>query len=167
MRLTLIVWITCLPGLAEAACPPPPADFSLPPPRRVQVDLARELVQPWQAGGEVVLACRPDLWPQAGRRDIPPRDRKQEMSRRREAWALVRRFNLARNPGEVVPRSLPVTPAQEALLQRFAMSDAGAVWMREIVDDTLRMFNRGDLEARREVWSRAIRTGRMPHSTHC
>jgi hypothetical protein len=161
----LIFLFALMPIAAWAACPPPPKDFSLPPPQRSQVDLVRELAQPWQAGGEIVVSCRADSWPQAGRRATPPRDRKEEMVRRREAWALVRMFNLTRKPGEVKARSLPVTPAQEALLERFALSDAGAVWMRELVDDTLRLFNRGDLEARRKVWSQALKTGRMPKLT--
>jgi hypothetical protein len=165
MRPALMFLLASLPGLAGAACPPPPADFSLPPPRRMQVDLVRELEQPWQAGGEIVLTCRPDGWPQAGRRAKPPRDRKEEMARRRETWALVRMFNLARKPSEVASHSLPITPAQEALLERFALSDAGAVWMREVADDTLRLFNRGDLDARRKVWNQARATGKMPKLT--
>lgn len=157
--------LAMLPTAAWAACPSPPKDFSLPPPQRRQVDLASELEQPWQAGGAIALACRADGWPQAGRLAQPPRDRKEEMRRRGEAWALVRIFNLSRKPGEVKSRSLPVTPSQEALLERFALSDAGAVWMREVVDDTLRLFNRGDLDARRIVWSQARKTGRMPKLT--
>jgi hypothetical protein len=162
VQRTLIALLVSLPILAWSACPPPPKDFSLPPAQRQQVDLIQELAQPWQAGGEIALACRPDGWPQAGRLGLPPRDRKEELARRREAWELVRQFNLAHKPGEVKPRSLPVTPNQEALLERFALSDAGAVWMREMVNDTLRMFNQGELDARREVWSRARKTGRMP-----
>lgn len=134
----------------------------MPPAQRQQVDLVSELDQPWQAGGAIALACRADGWPQAGRLAKPPRDRKEEMRRRREAWTLVRMFNLSRRPGEVKSRGLPITAAQEALLERFAMSDAGAVWMREVVDDTLRLFNRGDLDASRKVWSQARKTGRMP-----
>lgn len=161
----LILLLAWLPGLANAACPPPPKDFSLPPAQRQQVDLIQELSQPWQAGGEVVVACRPDGWPQAGRLSSPPRSKKEELTRRREAWNLVRKFNLARKAGEVKSRSLPVTPDQEALLERFALSDAGAVWMREVVDDTLRLFNQGDLGTRREVWGQARKTGRMPKLT--
>jgi hypothetical protein len=133
----------------------------MPLPQRQQVDLIQELTQPWQAGGEIAVTCRPDGWPQAGRLSKPPRNKTEERTRRREAWQLVRLLNLARKAGEIKPRSLPLTPAQEALLERFALSDAGAVWMREVVDDTLRLFNRGDLEARREVWSQARKTGRM------
>lgn len=162
MRSFLILLLTWLPDLASAACPPPPKDFSLPPAQRQQVDLVRELARPWQAGGEIVVTCRPDGWPQAGRRAAPPRNKQEEMARRREAWRMVRMFNLARKPGEVKSRSLPITPDQEALLERFALSDAGAVWMREVVDDTLRLFNKGDLDARREVWGQARTTGRMP-----
>jgi hypothetical protein len=162
MRSVLILLLVWLPDLTSAACPPPPKDFSLPPAQRQQVDLERELQHPWQAGGEVVVTCRPDGWPQAGRRAAPPKSRNEEMARRREAWVLVRMFNLARKPGEVKSGSLPVTPDREALLERFALSDAGAVWMREVVDDTLRLFNRGDLDARREIWSQARKTGRMP-----
>lgn len=162
IRSVLILVLAGLPGAVSAACPPPPSDFSLPPAQRQQVDLERELAQPWQAGGELVVTCRPDGWPQAGRRAAPPKNRQEEVARRREAWALVRKFNLARKAGEVKPRSLPVTPDQEALLERFALSDAGAVWMREVADDTLRLFNQGDLGSRREVWGQARQTGRMP-----
>jgi hypothetical protein len=162
IKSVLVLLLAWLPDLASAACPPPPKDFSLPSTQRQQVDLVRELAQPWQAGGAVVVTCRPDGWPQAGRRAAPPQNRKEEMARRREAWRLVRMFNLSLKPGEVKPGSLPVTPDREALLERFALSDAGAVWMREVVDDTLRLFNRGDLDARREVWGQARKTGRMP-----
>jgi hypothetical protein len=165
MRSLLSLLLVCLPGQAGAACPPPPRDFLLPPAQRPQVDLIRELAQPWQAGGKIVVTCRPDGWPQAGRRAAPPDNRQEEMARRREAWALVRRFNLARKAGEVKPRSLPLALEQEALLERFALSDAGAVWMREVVDDTLRLFNQGDLDSRRELWGRARKTGRMPKLT--
>jgi hypothetical protein len=158
----LFVFLAMSPTAVWAVCPPIPKDFALPPAQRHQVDLASELEQPWQAGGAIVLACRADGWPQAGRLTKPPRGRKEELHRRREAWALVRMFNLSRKPGEVKSRGLPVTPAQEALLERFALSDAGAVWMREVVDDTLRMFNRGDLDASRKIWSQARKTGRMP-----
>lgn len=166
MRRGLAALLICLPLLAETAswgagCKPP-ADFSPPTAQRQPVDLARELDQPWQAGGEVAVTCRPDGWPVAGRIQRPPRDAKEEAARRQANWELVRLMNLARKPQEVKPRSLPITPAQEALLERFALSDAGAVWMREVVDDTLRQFNRGDLDARRQVWDRALRTGRRP-----
>jgi len=158
-----LIFLLTLPSTALwAACPPPPKDFLLPPAQRSPVDLARELEQPWQAGGEIVVACRADGWPQAGRREKPPRDRNEELQRRLEAWSLVRRINLVRKPGEAKARALPVTAAQEALLQRFAMSDAGAVWMREVVDDTLRLFNQGDLDSRRDVWNQARKSGRMP-----
>jgi len=162
MRRTLILLLACLPTLLWAACPPPPKGFSLPPPQRQPVNLIRELAQLWQAGGAIAVFCTPDGWPLAGRLGKPPRDKAEEMARRREAWQLVRLMNLARKPGEVKPRSLPVTSAQEALLERFALSDAGAVWMREVVDDTLRLLNRGDLEAHKNVWSRARKTGHMP-----
>lgn len=126
------------------------------------MDLSRELDQPWQAGGEIAVTCRPDGWPVAGRLQRPSRDQREEMARRRSNWELVRLMNLTRKFDEVKHRSQPVTAAQEALLERFAMSDAGAVWIREVVDDTLRQFNQVDLEVRRSVWEHALRTGRMP-----
>ena len=63
----------------------------MPPTQHHQVDLVWELAQPWQAGGEIVVVCRPDGWPQAGRRGKPPRDQKEEMARRRVAWTLRER----------------------------------------------------------------------------
>jgi hypothetical protein len=165
MKSLLFLLLAWVPGLVNAACPPPPKDFALPPASRQQVDLIGELARPWQAGGEIVVTCGPDGWPQAGRRAAAPKSRQEEMARRREAWELVRKLNLSRKAGAVKPRSLPVTTDQEALLARFALTDAGAVWMREMVDDTLRMFNRGDLDTRRAVWNQARRTSRMPRLT--
>jgi hypothetical protein len=162
LKFALIFLLTLSPTALWAVCPPAPKDFSLPRETRSPVDLIKELEQPWQAGGEIVVTCRADGWPQAGRLNLPPRDRKEELQRRREAWMLVRRLNLSHKPGEVKGRSLPVTAAQTALLERFAMTDAGAVWMREVVDDTLRLFNRGDLDSRRDVWNQARKSGRMP-----
>ncbi len=162
MRRVLIILIACLPVLAAAACPPPPPGFTLPTAQRSKVDLIGELDERWQAGGEVVVVCGPHGWPQVGRLQAEPRDSNEEMARRREAWKLVRLLNLARRPGQVKPDSLAITVNQEGLLERFALSDAGAVWMREVVDDTLRLFNRGDLDARRKVWDRALRSGKMP-----
>jgi len=144
------------------ACPTPPKDFAPPPAQRQAVDLARELAAPWQAGGAIAVYCTPEGWPVAGRLAAPPKNAAEETTRRRQAWELVRLFNLARKPAEVKPQSLAVTQVQEALLERFALTDYGAVWMREVVDDTLRAFNRGELEASRQVWNEARRTGRMP-----
>lgn len=161
MRLVFILAWYGLATLAHAACPMP-GGFAPPVAHQVSVDLIQELDQPWQAGGRLAVACSRDGWPVAGRLAAAPVNREEEMARRRDNWQIVRRFNLVRKPGEVKSRALPVTPAQEALLERFALSDAGAVWMREVVDDTLRLFNRGDLEIRRTVWQQARKTGRMP-----
>jgi hypothetical protein len=57
---------------------------------------------------------------------------------------------------------MPLAPAQLELLQRFAMSDAGAVWLRQVADDTLRLFNKGYLEIDHARWARAVMSGRMP-----
>lgn len=146
---------------ASAACPPAPTDFT-PPPRVYQrVDLARELDAPWQAGGEIVLTCAPDGSPTAGRLTRPPRDAAEEQARRAEQFALARRLNLARK-GEAHPLGLPLAAPQLALLERFALSDAGAVWLREIADDTLRLFNKGYLEYDPVLWKQAVRKGRLP-----
>ena len=78
-----------------------------------------------------------------------------------EHFALARKINLARK-GEAHPLGLPLAAPQLALLERFAMSDAGAVWLREIADDTLRLFNQGYLEIDRTLWKRAVKSGRLP-----
>lgn len=163
--LTGLLGCLCVVTMAARAACTPLGGFSPPPALRQPVDLIAELERPWQAGGEIAVSCTPDGWPLAGRLQRPPRDHKEEMARRRANWELVRLVNLCRKPGVVKPRSLPVTPAQEAMLERFAMSDAGAVWMRMVADDSLRHFNRGDLELRRPVWERALRTRRMPKIT--
>lgn len=160
--LTVALCLAMMPASpARAACPLPSADLTPPPLTRQQVDLIAELAAPWQAGGEIGIACWPDGTPLAGRRPRPPRDAAEEQARRAEHWALARKLNLAKK-GEAHPRGLPLEPAQLALLERFAMSDAGAVWLREVADDTLRLFNKGYLDIDRRVWARALRTGRMP-----
>jgi hypothetical protein len=146
---------------AQAACPPPSAGFSAPPETRQQVDLERELDQPWQAGGEIVLICGLDGAPLAGRLKRPPKNAAEEQARRAEHFALARRINLARKD-EVHSLWLPPEPEQLALLGRFALSDAGAVWLREVADDSLRLFNQGYLEYDRALWSRAVKSGRLP-----
>ncbi len=158
--LGLIVRLLASP-VAHAACPAVPDGFTPPPAQRVQVDLAHELDQTWQAGGEIVLICGPGQRPLAGRLPRPPADLAEERERRLEHFALARRINLARK-GEVNPRTLALAPAQIDFLQRFALGDAGAVWFREVADDTLRMFNQGYLEYDKALWQRAVKSGRMP-----
>lgn len=148
-------------GGARAACPAEPEGFAPPSPQRVQVELEHELDQPWQAGGEIVLICGPDQRPRAGRLPRPPASPAEEQARRAEHFALGRRLNLARK-GEVNPRTLPLAPAQISFLERFALSDAGAVWFREVADDTLRLFNLGYLEYDRALWRQAVKSGHIP-----
>ncbi|MDP2834834.1 MAG: hypothetical protein Q8Q28_16355 [Pseudomonadota bacterium] len=152
--------LLALPLAASAACPPLPAGYTEPPAQRLQVDLVRELAQPWQAGGEIVLVCGAGGQPLAGRLARPPADAAEERARRAEQFALAKRLNLARR-GEVNPRNLVLAPEQLALLERFALADAGAVWLREVADDTLRLFNKGYLEYDRALWQRTLRSGRM------
>lgn len=153
----------CLAAPVLAACPPPPPGFAAPPERRVQVDLVRELEQPWQAGGEIALICAPGGGnrPLAGRLPAPPANAEAEQARRAEHFALARRLNFARK-GEVNSRTLALLPHQIEFLERFARHDAGAVWLREVADDTLRLFNQGYLEYDRALWRRALKSGRMP-----
>ena len=160
-------WLALACGLLHlaqpvfAACPAEPSGFALPPPIRLQVDLINVLEQSWQAGGEIVLTCAPDGSPRAGRVSEPPRNMSEEQARRAEHFALAKRVNMARK-GEAHPLGLPMAAPQLALLERFAMSDAGAVWLREVVDDTLRLFNKGYLEYDAALWKRSVKQGRLP-----
>lgn len=162
-RITVL--LACVGSLlgspSHAACPPAPAGFAPPPEARLQVDLIHELAADWQAGGEIVVICAPDGTPRAGRLTAPPRDAAAEQARRAEQFALAQRINMARR-GEAHPLGLPLAEPQLALLERFAMSDAGAVWLREVADDTLRLFNKGYLEYDRTIWRQAVRGGRPP-----
>jgi hypothetical protein len=157
--LALLLAVGAAP--AQAACPPPPPGFTLPAAARTQVDLERELTQPWQAGGRILLICGPDGRPRAGRLAQPPPDAKEELARRAENFALARRINLARK-GEVNARTLALSPSQIGFLERFALSDAGAVWFREVADDTLRLFNQGYLDYDKTLWRRAVKSGHLP-----
>ena len=141
-----------------AACPPAPKNIQLPPEPRIQVDLEYELEQPWQAGGRIVVFCADDGSPRAGRLPDAPASDIEEKARRVEHFALVRLVNLPRKGA----RLQPLAKAQADLLARFALSDAGAVWMREVVDDSLRLFNRGYLEYDRALWKKAVKSGRLP-----
>ncbi|MDP2834685.1 MAG: hypothetical protein Q8Q28_15570 [Pseudomonadota bacterium] len=164
-KFALLALPFCLAASAWAACPAVPEGFVLSPERRSQVDLQHELARPWQAGGEIVLLCAPgeeaNAWPLAGRRALPPANAEAESARRAEHFALVRRLNFA-HKGEVNTRTLALLPEQIELLERFALSDAGAVWLREVADDTLRLFNKGYLEYDRALWTRSLKRGRMP-----
>jgi hypothetical protein len=64
--------------------------------------------------------------------------------------------------GEAHPLGLPMAASQLALLERFAMSDAGAVWLREVADDTLRLLNKGYLEYDAVLWKRSVKQGKLP-----
>ncbi len=121
---------------------------------RPPVDLISALRQPFQAGGEIAVAKTRDGKPFAYRCREAPRDQRAELARRHEAFAVFRKVNVA-EPGEVGATSLALSEGQIALLERFAMSDAGAVWMRAVVDDTIRLFNRGYLEARPRASAKA------------
>jgi hypothetical protein len=125
------------------------------------VDLERELQSPWQAGGEIVLYAAPDGGPRAGRLPAPPADAAGEQARRAEHFALARTLNLV-TAWRVVPYALPLSPEQVALLERFALTDAGAVWFREVADDTLRLFNQGFLEYEPALWRAHLDGGPRP-----
>ncbi len=139
-------------GLAWAQGYAPPEGVVLPPETVRPVDLERELKAPWQAGGEIVVFPGPDGRPLAGRHPAPPRDAQEERGRRLEHFNLAHKLNLVTVPGSGPPIALPLTPEQVALLARFALSDAGAVWFREVADDTLRLFNKGYLAYDTALW---------------
>lgn len=160
-RSWLFLLLFLLVAPARAACPPPPAELRPLPVERLPVDLEGELDQPWQSGGAIVLYCAPDGSPRAGRQAAPPRNAAEEMARRAEHLALARRLNFARK-GEAHPLGLPLAPAQVALLERFALGDAGAVWLREVADDSLRLLNKGYLEYDPKVWRQAVKRGVLP-----
>jgi hypothetical protein len=114
--------------------------------------LERELQAPWQAGGEIVVFPGPDGRPLAGRNPTPPADPQEERARRLEHFAIAHKLNLVTVPGTGPPIALPLEAEQVELLARFALTDAGAVWFREMADDTLRLFNEGYLAYDSVLW---------------
>ena len=128
---------------------------------RQPVDLERELNAQWQAGGEIVLFAGEDGTPRVGRRATPPTDAVEEQARRAEHFALARKLNLV-TAYRVVPMALPLVAEQIELLHRFAVSDAGAVWFREMADDTLRLFNQGYLDYDAAIWQTHLAGGPRP-----
>lgn len=158
-RLTGILLIALLPGLVRGGTGEegirPPAE------ERSPVDLETELQVPWQAGGEIVVHAAAGGSPRAGRRTVPPADVREEQARRAEHFALARKLNLV-TAWRVVPYALPLSEAQIELLERFARTDAGAVWFREVADDTLRLFNQGYLDYDAGRWQAFIEGGPRP-----
>lgn len=152
--LLTLLWPSATAAMMDAP-PPPPAETRQP------VDLERELRAPWQAGGEIILYAAPDGGPRAGRRTTPPADAEEERARRAEHFALARKLNLVTQP-RVVPLALPLNAEQIELLQRFAQTDAGAVWFREVADDTLRLLNKGYLEYDAARWRAHLDGGPRP-----
>jgi len=153
----LLAALVCGPVLAEVTTEAiqPPSETRLP------VDLEHELGARWQAGGEIVVFATEDGVVRVGRRATPPTDAAVEHARRAEHFALARKLNLVTAP-RVVPMALPLFPEQIELLQRFALSDAGAVWFREMADDTLRLFNQGYLDYDATVWRAHLDGGPRP-----
>lgn len=143
-----VVW--ALAGPAGAA--EPDAALQPPPAQRPPVELERELAAPWQAGGEIRVELGPDGLPRAGRHPAPPASAAEEQARRAEHFALARRFNMQSPPRSLPLAARPLGEAEIGLLERFALSDAGAVWFREVADDTLRLFNQGYLEVDPASW---------------
>lgn len=128
---------------------------------RAPVDLIGELEQPWQAGGAIVLYAAQDGTPRAARHAAAPAHADEERQRRAEHFALARKVNIVTGV-RVPPMGLPLAQEQIELLERFAMSDAGGVWFREVADDTLRLFNQGYLEYHKADWQRALAQGALP-----
>ena len=154
--------------LAAGLCPEPvraagaETDLQPPPEPRRPVDLERELAAPWQAGGEIALYAGPAGEPRAGRRPAPPVSGVEERARRVEHFALARILNLQMPPRALPLAARPLGEAEVGLLERFALSDAGAVWFREVADDTLRLFNLGYLELDAARWRAFLDGGPRP-----
>lgn len=132
-----------------------------PPEARAPVDLERELRAPWQAGGEIEVHAAADGTLRAGRLPVPPADAAGEQARRAEHFALARKLNLV-TARRVVPYALPLSETQIEMLERFARTDAGAVWLREMADDTLRLFNQGYLDYDADRWRAFLDGGPRP-----
>jgi hypothetical protein len=156
MKFSLLLLAALLPGPAWGG----EGDVLAPPETRRPVDLERELQAPWQAGGGIAVFAA-DGAPRAGRLAAPPADAGEEQGRRAEHFALARKLNLV-TAWRVVPYALPLSEAQVALLERFALTDAGAVWFREVADDTLRLFNQGYLEYDAARWRAFLDGGPRP-----
>ncbi len=142
-----------LAGLLLGGVEAQAAQVVLPPDERPPVDLDQELTAPWQAGGALVVFAGADGRPRAGRLPAPPADAAEERARRLEHFTLALKVNLVTTAGVGPPNALPLTSEQVALLARFALTDAGAVWFREVADDTLRLFNKGYLAYDETLWA--------------
>lgn len=154
--LVCLAWLSCS-ALVWAA----PDGLSPSGSTRQPVDLERELQAAWQAGGEIAVRALTEGALKAGRLALPPVDTTEELARRAEHFALAYKLNLVK-AYRVVPYVLPLNEEQIRLLERFALSDAGAVWFREVADDTLRLFNQGYLEVDESLWKAHLAGGPRP-----
>ncbi|MEK7704880.1 MAG: hypothetical protein AAB426_07970 [Myxococcota bacterium] len=99
------------------------------------------------AGGAIRVASAADGQLRAARQPVPERlALAQEMALRHEGWALFSLLNLRQS-------SPPLAPPQLAVLERFAMTDPGAAFVRRVNDETVVAFNRGWLE--HHAWATA------------
>jgi len=124
------------------------------------VDLNCELARLFQAGGKIVLTKGINNQILAYRAHTPPANRSEEMENRIENWRIFRLLNIAREDSlESSEPTNPSDPANSAnsidfeisddqvtLLERFALTDYGAVFIREVVTDMLVHFNKGYFE---------------------
>jgi hypothetical protein len=160
-RETTISVAVCLWGVLLAGLPAiAPAQIAAPP---ALLDLSAELDRPGQAGGRIVVKIAQNGRPFAYRDAAPPADRDDELAWRRENLAIIHRLNLAVD-GEVEAETLRPGPAELALLERFALSDAGAVWLREVVNEDIALFNKGYLEIRPTLYYAAMKPGTVAMS---
>lgn len=108
-------------------------------------DLKTELKGHNQSGGRIVLSKNSEGKIKVSRVELPPLTLVEELEQREEVFQIFKKLNIINendlNGQETVPNEKVM-----ALLHQFAMSDAGAIWLRRVTDDTIAAVNRGYIE---------------------
>lgn len=108
-------------------------------------DLAAELKSINQSGAKIKWTYDQDGRLKVFRDDKFPMTPTEEMKQRQVTFELFKKINLAKDADLSGDWQRPNEKVIE-LFRQFAMTDAGAVWMRLVTNDTIEAINRGYLE---------------------
>ena len=109
------------------------------------VKLDCELSRLYQAGGKITLTRGSSNQIIANRSITRSTNRVEEMENRIENWRIFKKLNIAKDYSPKA-NGFEITIDQVTLLELFALTDYGAVFIREVVTDMLAYFNKGYFE---------------------
>ena len=108
------------------------------------IDLKSEIKSSFVAGGRVVIFFDENGTVKAKRKLDPVTCLQEEMAIRKESWLVFQKINLAKG-------SNCITPSQVQMFEKFAITNYGAIWIREVVNENIQVFNKGYLEINKDA----------------